>query len=578
MTCEHRHQRVELLIAPRDVMHGRAAAVLVQALGQTLTAPRVSRFTCGADAIACLTEDDVREHHPRFDAASTCLVEGLWPEPLGLRLTVSPDAPRHSWSVESDRYGVRPLFYAFDSSKRPIVSTRPEIVASIIGARLSRDSLVEHLLVGYNLDDHTPFQSVLRLRPGERLTTTDKSGCDISSATFPDALPPGSGSADPPWLDVLTKIITNALRRGDALELTGGVDSRLVLAIALHAGVKPSFAFTLGEDDDEDVRLASLICRRCGIEHLALPVIVDERTIASDAHRFVTGSGFASSACSYGWLPGVFDRLAGRRTGQIGGCGGEFGTGVHCPSLDRFARLPIVRRWWARLRLIDAGIRLDELFGPDDGRQLNDQVEQTLVAAMQRRPANRRARFDGFYFDHYLTQRMPMASGGVLAASAGWYRPLQPFMHGAYIEWGRTLQTGRCANRALQTELINTLAPQLGGLPYANRRKRRHPLRKAVGRLGRRWGRRGAAPDRGAPRVADALVARDTVRRSLRHLPDRLDGELRAESIERMLANPNAHTRELGVLISAAWAADASETLSRGLPAAGDGRPRRRAA
>ncbi|MDY7109389.1 MAG: hypothetical protein SYC29_12205 [Planctomycetota bacterium] len=578
MTRDDHHQRIELLIAPRDVMHGRCAATLLEALGQTLTAPRCSRFTCGAEAITCLAEDDVHGDPPGLDPAPMRIVEGLWPEPLGLRLTVAAQAPHASWRVESDRYGVRPIFYAFDSARRPIVSTRPELVAAIIGAPLSRRSIAEHLLVNYNLDDHTPFEDVHRLRPGECLVMTKDNGLDITSATCPAVRPGDPAGKEPPWLEPLTETVARALQRGDALELTGGVDSRLVLALALHAGVRPDLAFTLGNDDDEDVRLARMICRRFGIRHLALPVVVEERTIISEAHRFVTGSGFASNACAYGWLPGVFDRLSDRRTGQVGGCGGEFGTGIRCPSLDCGVNLPLVRRWWVRLRLIDTATRLDDLFGRDEGRRLNDQVEQTLLAAMQRRPDTHRARFDGFYLDHYLTQRMPMASGGVLVASAGWYRPLQPFMHGAYIEWGRALSTKQCADRALQTELVTTLAPQLAGLSYAGGRGRRRPLMKAVGKARRRWRRRGAAADMGAPSVADALARRDAVRHSLRDLPDRIDGALRAESIEEMLANPPARARELGVLISAAWAAEAAGTLARRLRADRDDRPRRRAA
>lgn len=590
--CRGSCRRLELLIAPRDAMGADAGATLLRALGRTLISPRFSQTTCGAYAIALALNkgEGVQEGIADPGPGATRLIEGLWPEPLGLRLTVSPDPPRRSWCVESDRYGVRPVFYGFDRSKRPIVSTRPDVVAALIGARLSSRSLAEHLLVAYNLDNHSPFEEVYRLRPSERLMFADGCGFEVAGAAFPPALPSDPGEANLPWLETLSRIIAEALEGGSALELTGGVDSRLVLAIALHAGAKPPLAFTLGKDDDEDVRIARSICECCDIEHWALPVVVDRRTIASDGHQFVMQSGFASNACSYAWLPAVFARLAPLRTGQVGGCGGEFATGFHFPPLDWISGIQRVRRLWARLRLVNSSVRMRDIFGPDRGRRLAEEIEDTLLHATNRAPGNnRRAPIDGLYFDHYLTQRMPMASGGVLAASACWYQPLQPLMHGAYIEWGRTLDTARCADRALQMEIIHTLNPRLGELPYADHRRyapapiarprrRGRALQAALGKIVRRVRRCRPAPDQGAPLVAEALVSDDTTRQSLRHLADRTGLDLRADQIKRMLGAPHAHAPELGVLISAGWAGEAAATLGRELRAATATAPHRRAA
>ena len=159
--------RLELLIAPSDVALA-GGNTLVDCVGQTLNAPRCMHLACVADAIMVLADDGLGGMGVEQPLRDVSFTEGLWPEPLGLRLTVSSSIPNGSWTVESDRYGIRPIFYGFDNQRRPIVSTRPEVVAALIGGRLSAQSLAEQLLLGFTLNDHSPFQGVHRLRPQER--------------------------------------------------------------------------------------------------------------------------------------------------------------------------------------------------------------------------------------------------------------------------------------------------------------------------------------------------------------------------------------------------------------------------
>jgi hypothetical protein len=574
--CGGPHRRLELLIVPRDLMSGIDQAALLAALGRTLTAPRTLQMTCGPCLIVVLIDAPPPATTLPTSLQRLDVIEGLWPEPLGLRLT---------WRVESDRYGVRPIFYGFDRFERPIVSTRPDVVAALIGGRLSTSSVAEHLLIGYNIDNHSPFADVFRLRPTEVLMFDDADGFRLEAAAFP-AVPAADTHDRPPWFGALLPTIADALARGFALELTGGVDSRLILATALHAGIKPRLAFTLGESVDEDASIARALCEHYDIEHRTLPVIVDPSTIASSGYDFVMRSGFACNACSYGWLPDLFAALASMRDGQIGGCGGEFATAFRFGPLDALCAFETARRLWARLRLVNSSVPLADLFGPDRARTMLDEILDTLTDALRAPASNRRARTDGFYFNHYLTQRMPMASGAVLSASAAWYQPLQPFMHGPYIEWGRSLRSAACADRVVQMQLIHKLDPWLGDQPYSmNRRRARstpaalaaryRTLRTAARKVRRRLRRQRTPPDQGAPAAAQALAQDDSVRRSLAALVDQADIHLRGEQLHRMLDAPSDFEHELGVLISAGWAGRTVEALACRLrPAAREERMR----
>ena len=81
-------------------------------------------------------------------------------------LEIDEHPQRARWQIEGDHLGLFPVYHGCDARGQIVASTYPELVAALVGGSLSLESLAEHLLVGYNLDDHTPFHGVPRLRPG----------------------------------------------------------------------------------------------------------------------------------------------------------------------------------------------------------------------------------------------------------------------------------------------------------------------------------------------------------------------------------------------------------------------------
>jgi len=570
-----RADRLELLIAPGDIALA-GGGTLVDCVGQTLDAPRCLRLTCGADAVMVLADDGLGDMAAVQSRCDVRLTEGLWPEPLGLNLTVSSSTGNGSWTVESDRYGVRPIYYGFDTHRRPIVSTRPEVVAALIGSRLSAQSLAEQLLLGFTLDDHSPFQDVYRLRPQERLVNASGRGFSIQCFPRRDE---GQGEGIRParpadtWIRAITPTIVEAFDGGAALELSGGVDSRLVLAVGLNAGIKPKLAFTLGGDQDDDVRLARLICGQLGIEHAVIPVEIDPDRLATAGLDFVRRAGFASNACAYAWMPRALDSLASMRSAQIGGGGGECATGFYYTLLDCWCAIPAIQSSWVRQRLFQRGVFAAKVFHPARGRRLVTEVADATLRSLRAGAGTWRRRSDEFY----LTQRVTNAGGPVLAASACWYKPLQPLLHEPYIEWGRSLSTSQRANRSRQLKTIHELAPELGGIAFAGRRRTtgKLSLGAVASKLHRRLRNRCADADLGAISAVRALTRDESVVSSLRRLTERDETNLDAGQVERMIATPDRFEHELGTLISAAWAADCAETIASELSTA---RPVRRAA
>ncbi|MHC4101978.1 MAG: asparagine synthase-related protein, partial [Planctomycetota bacterium] len=473
--------------------------------------------------------------------------------------------------VESDHYGLRPIFYGLDKQRRPIVSTRPDVVAALIDGRLSSQSLAECLAVGFTLQSHSLFEGVRRLRPQERLIHNSPRGFSIAGVhrelEVPGEQRNAQGTADI-WISALAPKIVDAFDQGAVLELSGGVDSRLVLALGLHAGTKPKLAFTLGHVDDEDVRIAQSICEQHSIEHRALPIEIDDAHIADEGFSFVRRAGFAVNASSYAWMPRVFEKLAATRTAQIGGGGGECATGFYYSPFDALCRARSMQSLWVHRRLFRSGVTLAGTFGAERGAQLNTEITDEALRVLRWMDGSWRRRTD----ELYLTQRVPNAGGAVLSASACWYEPLQPLLHEPYIEWGRSLETDQRADRRAQMEIVHALAPELGTIPYSSNRRfasspreklarRLRTMHTAAGKIRRRLRNERHAPDLGAVSVARALSRDEQVVDALDRLAARDELELDREHVQRMIDEPEHYEHELGALVSAAWAARSADEI-----------------
>jgi asparagine synthase (glutamine-hydrolysing) len=564
--------RGELLIAPADSLSALGEDAVTRCVGRTLDNAHCLNLICGNHVVLLFAQGGFAELGPSPFLGHYSFTEGLWPEPLGLRATFSSEPLDTTWTIESDHYGLRPIFYGLDQQHRPIVSTRPDVVAALIDGRLSAQSVAECLAVGFTLQSHSLFEGVRRLRPGERLIHNGERGFSVACVHRELEVPQEQRGERPTadiWISALAPKIVDAFDRGAALELSGGVDSRLVLAMGMHAGAKPKLAFTLGGDDDEDVSIARAICEQHGIDHRVLPVEIDAAHLADDGFSFVRRAGFAVNACSYAWMPSVFKKLAATRTAQIGGGGGECASGFYYSPLDALCRARSIQSLWVHRRLFRSGVTLAETFGAERGTSLNTEITEEALRLLRWMDGSWRRRTD----ELYLTQRVPNAGGAVLSASACWYEPLQPLLHEPYIEWGRALETDHRADRRVQMEIVHDLEPELGAIPYSSNRRfasspreklarRLRTVQTAAGKIRRRLRNERCTPDLGAASVARALTRDEQVVDALDRLAQRDELQLDRERLQRMIDDPEHHEHELGALVSAAWAARSAEEIA----------------
>jgi hypothetical protein len=182
--------------------------------------------------------------------------------------------------VSMDPLGLHALFQA-TTGDFTVLGNRADVVAEVAarqsGRPARRNSMVGGwlALASYPMDDSTGFDGV-RMFP--QYTTAR---IDAGTVAFEQGRPayvcdPHEPLCDPEEVaEELAADVASALRHAIArsperphLELTGGKDSRLILAVALRAGLADSFTcVTYGPEGLPDMQLARSVAEHCGLVH-----------------------------------------------------------------------------------------------------------------------------------------------------------------------------------------------------------------------------------------------------------------------------------------------------------------------
>lgn len=193
--------------------------------------------------------------------------------------------------------GERSLFV--DRRDAPALVDRPSR-----GDRFDPRAALQVLCFGYALGSRTLWPGVTSLPPGE-VTTIDDRGAVVDAARVYNGVPWVRRRADD-WIPRIEELAATlgaeaAAAVGDRtvlLPLSGGYDSRAVLALLLRAGVRDIRCFAWGKEGNVDVEVSRRIAER-----LALPwTRVDYRPAAWEAAlaEGVFDGAMEASSCGRG--------------------------------------------------------------------------------------------------------------------------------------------------------------------------------------------------------------------------------------------------------------------------------------
>ena len=166
------------------------------------------------------------------------------------------DAPRRTFLVARDHYGVKPLYYYLDS-RRFVVASEIKAILQVpgISSDLDPQGLDDYLTFRYTPSPNTLLAGIKKLPPGH-LLLFDPENWSPDIRRYHDAPPETVKHRSlEEWTERYSEVFERAVRRQMISDvplgvlLSGGVDSSLVTAIAASATSVPVRTYTVGFED-----------------------------------------------------------------------------------------------------------------------------------------------------------------------------------------------------------------------------------------------------------------------------------------------------------------------------------------
>lgn len=195
------------------------------------------------------------------------------------------DARNRTLFAARDRFGIKPLFYAFHNETLYLASEAKALFAAGVPARWNADGVYE--MVGFGgLSASTLFDGVHQVPPGHYMIATEK---DIQlhrywDFDYPKANGEATNRSDADYAAEFRNVLEEAVRirlRADVpvgCYLSGGLDSCAVLGLAARHHPEPIRAFTLSFDRPEydEEKEAREMAAKAGAEFFPIPIRQDD--------------------------------------------------------------------------------------------------------------------------------------------------------------------------------------------------------------------------------------------------------------------------------------------------------------
>lgn len=347
------------------------------------------------------------------------------------------DLNRHKALLFNDRYGMQRLYY-HESDEALFFSSEAKSLLRVISSlrEINPEALAEYLAFDCVLENKSLFKGISVL-PGGSCWTLEGGRCRREQYFTPQTLEAtgviGENDAVERLERVFLDILPDYLRPSDrlAISLTGGLDTRLMIAASPDARGLPAYTFA-GNRDTFDVRQARRVAKASGLKYQVVRLNDD----------FLE----------------TFPKLA-EQTVYISD--GELGvSGTHNLYLNRLAREI-------------SPVRLTGLFGSEVLRQgrilpqapklnglLNPDLHKDIKDAEQR-VASYRA---GHPLTTALCVDIPWRAQGIMSIERSQVTVRSPFMDNDLVELLYAFPNAVRETKSVQQEVIRRLNPQLAGI------------------------------------------------------------------------------------------------------------------
>lgn len=245
-----------------------------------------------------------------------------------------------------DRIRSYPIYF-FHQQNNFLIADNPRSILDAVGlSTVNDENLLTFLMTGYVLGDGTLYQGLKQLQAGEFLIW-DKKRAQLTRSSYYQYLPcPDNQKSEADLLEehdaimnrITARMIEQANGRPIWVALSGGFDSRLVLAKLKQFNYDNLHAFSYGVAHNFEAKTAKRVAEQLGVTWLFLPSKpkTARRLFASDLRKAYTNYAWGCSAVpSYLDFEGIYHLKQNKSVDDncfiVNGQSGDYLSGGHIP-------------------------------------------------------------------------------------------------------------------------------------------------------------------------------------------------------------------------------------------------------
>jgi asparagine synthase (glutamine-hydrolysing) len=377
--------------------------------------------------------------------------------PFAVILQPEPGAPV---LVATDAQGLQHV-YSVQDADCVLVSGSCLLLAAMCDADLAAAAVMTCLRIGHYLGADSPFEGIGKLLGGD--------AWQLTAGTKTTVRVPASAPADVDGAACLRACVQSQLdaEHDSLVELSGGLDSRLIVAALGRDACRGRRAITLGTPDAADVHIAERLARDLGFDWQFVDLHGMAQVADEDLLALVRR---ASLRCDHTTQPlarAVLEWVNEQTPTQprFSGQNGELARGFFYPG---FADSPVVttgqvaRMLHWRLSTNDCIER--DLIDPAFWQQ----HEQALAARLFTMLAGYGVPWLQATDEFYLHERMQRWVGVAYSAEVQHHGLHAPFFDPRFVAWTRRLTPADKRGSRAMSRMVADLLPELAAVPMAS--------------------------------------------------------------------------------------------------------------
>jgi asparagine synthetase B (glutamine-hydrolysing) len=364
-----------------------------------------------------------------------------------------------------DRLGFQHLYVRKGEDGRVWISSSGLTLAAGMHSTVDPHHVAEWLAMGHFMSDKTLVREVRKLGCGEHVQLTSHGIATVRSwqprLREPD-LVMGESLVEQFSDEFRRSVAITAVGPGLATEMTGGIDSRYLLAALLDNGISP-LAWTMGQPGWSELKIIERLRERRPFEHRVvtldarivprLPDLVEEMQQLSDGE---------ANALEYAPLLVAFEELDDVRTTSLSGVAGEIARGFYFGLLRSQRQLRDVPVDALLVKETRPAAAARDSFSTELAINPLDELRAVVETFVSRSPAETA---EGILEDLYLRARLQRFAGRNFTTTGYFCRQGLPYFDNEFVDFVLRLPFDAKRDGWILRRSLMQIAPDFATVP-----------------------------------------------------------------------------------------------------------------